>query len=101
MFQAIFNGIINLLATVIQIIVWPVNQIIVNLLPDLSAQISQVSDGLNTLFNGMGWALGFLPPGVLVVITFIITVEIAKHTIYVSTHTLIKVWNVFQKIKFW
>lgn len=101
MFKLIFNGIINLLATVIQVIVWPINTIIVNFLPDLSSQISQVSSGISTLFNGMGWALGFLPPGVLGVITFILTVEIAKHTIFVSTHTLIKVWNVFQKVKFW
>lgn len=101
MFKAIFSGIINLLATVIQIIVWPINQIIVNLLPDLSDQISQVSSGINTLFNGIGWSLGLLPPGVLAVLTFILTVEIAKHTIYLSTHTLIKVWNVLQKIKFW
>lgn len=101
MFKILFNGIINLLATVIQIIVWPVNQIIVNLLPDLSDKLSEVSSGINTLFNGMGWALGLLPPGVLGVLTFILSVEIAKHTIYLSTHTLIKVWNVFQKIKFW
>lgn len=101
MFKLIFNGIINLLATVIQIVVWPVNAIIVNALPDLTTQINQVSSGINTLFNGMGWSLGLLPPGILGVLTFILTVEIAKHTIYLSTHTLIKVWNVFQKIKFW
>lgn len=101
MFKLIFNGIINLLATVIQIVVWPVNAIIVNALPDLTTQINQVSSGINTLFNGMGWSLGLLPPGILGVLIFILTVEIAKHTIYLSTHTLIKVWNVFQKIKFW
>lgn len=101
MFKLIFNGIINLLATVIQIIVWPINTIIVNTLPDLTAKISLVSNGINSLFNGIGWALGLLPPTILGTLVFIISVEIAKHTIYLSTHTLIKVWNVLQKIKFW
>lgn len=101
MFQALFNIIINLLATVIQLICWPINALITSTMPDLTAQINQVSNGLNDLFTGIGWALGLLPPGILGVLTFILGVEIAKHTIFVSTHTLIKVWNVLQKLKFW
>lgn len=101
MFQALFNIIINLLATVIQLICWPINTLITSTMPDLTAQINQVSNGLGDLFTGIGWALGLLPPGILGVLTFILGVEIAKHTIFVSTHTLIKVWNVLQKLKFW
>lgn len=101
MFKLFFNGIINLLATVIQIIVWPINTIIVNTLPDLTSKITLVTNGINQLFNGIGWALGLLPPTILATLVFIISVEIAKHTIYLSTHTLIKVWNILQKIKFW
>lgn len=101
MFQALFNIIINLLATVIQLICWPINALITSTMPDLTAQINQVSSGLGGLFTGIGWALGLLPPGILGVLTFILGVEIAKHTIFVSTHTLIKVWNVLQKLKFW
>ena len=101
MIQAIFRFLLNLLATVIQIVVWPINAIIEATMPDLSNQIAQVTNGISSLFEGIGWALGFLPPGVLAVLLFMITVEIAKHTIFISTHTLIKVWNVLQKIKFW
>ena len=101
MFQALFNIIINLLATIIQIIVWPINLIISTTMPDLTAQINQVNEGLTTMFNGIGWALGLLPPGILGVLTFILGIEIAKHTIFISTHTLIKVWNLLQKLKFW
>ena len=101
MIQAIFRFLLNLVATIIQIIVWPINIAIESAMPDLSSQIEQVNSGISSLFEGIGWALGFLPPGVLTVLLFMITVEIAKHTIFVSTHTLIKVWNVFQKIKFW
>lgn len=101
MIQAIFRFLLNLLATVIQIVVWPINAVIEATMPDLSNQIAQVNNGISSLFEGIGWALGFLPPGVLAVLLFMITVEIAKHTIFISTHTLTKVWNVLQKIKFW
>ena len=96
-----FNIIINLLASVIQIVTFPINAIITSTLPDLSTKIAQVNNGISSLFSGIGWALGLLPPGVLPVLTFIIGVEIAKHTIFTSTHALITVWNLFQKLKFW
>lgn len=101
MFKALFKLIINLLATVIQLICWPVNTLITNLLPDLSSKITQVTDTLNNVFNSITWALGLIPPVVTETILFILTIEIIKHTIYISTHTLVKVWNVLQKIKFW
>lgn len=101
MFKALFKIIINLLATVIQIVVWPINTVISNALPDLSDKILSVTNTLNTVFDSITWGLGILPPILVETLLFILLVEIAKHTIYVSTHTLIKVWNILQKIKFW
>lgn len=90
-----------MLASVIQIIVWPINSLITSALPDLSSKIEEVTNTLNTVFNSLGWALGLIPEPLLATLTFIIGVEIAKHTIYISSHSLISVWNVLQKIKFW
>lgn len=101
MAKAIFKFLLNLLATLIQIVVWPINQIFVAVLPDISDKITQVTSGINNLFTGMNWALGLLPPGVLPVLLFILTIEICKHTIWANSHMIIKVWNVLQKIKFW
>lgn len=101
MFKALFNIIINMIASVIQIIVWPINQIIVNVMPDVSDKILVVTNTLNSVFDAITWGLGLLPPFLVETLLFIVTIEIAKHTIFVSTHVLIKVWNVFQKIKFW
>ena len=101
MIQAIFKFLLNILATLVQVVVWPINQIIVNALPDLSDKITQVTNGFNTLFSGIGWALGILPSSVLSVLIFIVSVEIIKHTIFLSTHTLTKLWTILQKIKFW
>ena len=101
MFSAIINFFLNLVATLIQVILIPINLIITNVFPDLSSQVSQVSNGISELFSGIGWALGVLPPGVLPVLLFIITIEICKHTIWANAHMIVKVWNVLQKIKFW
>lgn len=101
MIKALFKVILNLLASAIQIIVWPINTLITNTMPDLSSKILLVTNQLNTVFDSLTWALGLLPPIVIETLLFIVAIEIAKHTIYISTHTLIKVWNVLQKIKFW
>ena len=101
MFKALFNIIINLLATVIQIAVLPINAIITSALPDLSDKITEVTNTFNSVFTSISWALSLVPPQIISTLLFILTIEIAKHTIYVSTHTLIKIWNLFQKLKFW
>ena len=101
MFKALFNIIINLLATVIQIAVLPINSIITNTMPDLSSKIGEVTSTFNSAFTSISWALSLVPDQIISTLLFILTIEIAKHSIYVSTHTLIKVWNLFQKLKFW
>lgn len=101
MIQAIFRFLLNLLASTIQVIVWPVNQLFVTLLPDVSNKIIEVNNGISNLFSGIGWALSLLPPGILPTLIFILGVEIAKHTIWANSHMIIKVWQVLQKIKFW
>lgn len=101
MFKALFNIIINMLASVIQIVCWGPNQLITATLPDLSAKITFVTDNIGSIFNSISWGLGLLPTAVVEVLLFIVLVEIAMHTIFKSTHGLLKVWNVLQKIKFW
>lgn len=101
MFKKLFTIIINLMATIIQIIALPINSYITTYLPDISTKLTQVSTTITGMFNGLNWALGLVPDSVVEVLLFIVTVEIAKRTIYVSTHVLLKVWEVFQKIKFW
>lgn len=101
MFKGLFKIIFNLLGTIVQTICIIPNTIILNTMPDLSGKLLKVTGTIEHLFDGLGWALGLIPTPVTEVLLFIITIEIAKHTIYVSTHTLIKIWNLVQKIKFW
>lgn len=101
MFKALFNIILNLLATVIQLVCWPINSVIEATLPDLSSKIEEVTTAIASIFNTITWALGLLPESLIEILLFIVTIEIAKHTIFKSTHVITKVWNVLQKVKFW
>lgn len=101
MFKLIIELLINLIATVVQLIMTPFNLLITTALPDVSSKITQVANGIPGIINYLNYGLGLIPPGVSTVILFILTCEIAKHTIFTSTHVLLKVWNILQKIKFW
>lgn len=99
--SALFNFILGLVATVIQIIVSPINALIVSALPDLAQGLTAVSDGITTLFSIFNWALDLIPPVLLWTFAFCYGIRLAVTTISISTHTLVKVWNILQKIKFW
>lgn len=101
MFKALFNVILNMLASIIQLVCWPINSIITSTMPSVSDKILSITNTLNTVFDSITWGIGLLPGIVIETLLFILLVEIAKHTIYISTHGLIKVWNLIQKIKFW
>lgn len=101
MFKALFNIILNMLGTLVQLVTYPINAVITSTLPDLSSKITEVTGTLSTVFDAITWGLGLLPGSIITTLLFILTVEIAKHTIKISTHTLIKVWNLIQKVKFW
>lgn len=99
--SALFDFILNLVATAIQIVVWPLNQLISSAIPDLAQGLAAVSTGFSTLFSIFDWVLALVPPPLLWTFAFCYGLRLAVTTISISTHTLVKVWNVFQKIKFW
>lgn len=101
MFKLLFNGLTSILANLLSVICWPINQIIENILPNFSDKITYITDNLSGIFSGVTWAISILPPVVITTLIFILTLEVAKHTIFTSTHALVKVWNLIQKIKFW
>lgn len=101
MFKLLFNGITSILANLLSVICWPINQVIETILPDFSDKLTFITDNLSSVFSGVTWAISILPPVVITTLIFILTLEVAKHTIFTSTHALIKVWNLIQKIKFW
>ena len=83
MFKILFDIILNLVATLLQIILTPLNLIISNAFPNISDTITQTASSLVTMFDGMGWAIGLIPDSVKAVLITILGLEIAKHSAYV------------------
>lgn len=101
MFKALFNIIFNLLATLVQLVCLPLNTLIDNLLPDLAEKISYLTSKFPVVFQNLAWFVNILPTYTRTIFLFAINVIIVKYTIYMSVHAIIKVWNLFQKLKFW
>lgn len=99
--SGLFNFILGFIATVVQIVVLPVNLLITNSMPDLAQGLTAVGTGFQTLFNVFDWVLSLIPTPLLWVFAFCYGIRLTVVTLNISTHTLIKVWNVLQKIKFW
>ena len=101
MFKALFNIIFDLLATIVQIVMLPINTIVDNALPDLADKINYLTSNFPTLFQNINWFINILPTYTRSILLFAIEVMIAKYTIYMGSRLIVKVWNLFQKLKFW
>lgn len=101
MLKLILDFLLNLVATLVQIITLPINLIISNALPDISNTLLDITNGLSTLFDSMTWAVGILPPMFVEFLLILLTIEIAYQLIVKSTYGIGKIWRLLQKIKFW
>ena len=57
MFSALINFFLNLVASIIQVVLIPLNLIFTNVLPDLTSQINQVTNGMGLDFVETEWDL--------------------------------------------
>jgi len=99
--SAFFQLLMTLLMTAIQIISWPLNQLIVLAFPDISGSISTIQDNLINYIGFIPWVLTFLPPGVPAVLIGMLGVELLMLTVFRSSYFASKLWRIVQRIKFW
>lgn len=101
MFQALFNLILGLLSTILQIILLPFNTLLAQFLPDLSAQISSIVPAITDAMAFIPWVLSMIPSPIRSAIQFSLVLAIVKYSVSLVARNSTKVWNVIQKIKFW
>lgn len=105
MFSAIFDilisGILGLINALVQLVLLPFNLAFNTFLPDLSEHITGTSNGIETLFVGINWALSIIPKPFLAILVLIITIEIGKHFISISVLSFTKLFKMLKEIKFW
>lgn len=99
--SGLFNLILNLVATILQVILLPVNALFNNVFPDLSEYINLVVVGFSDAMSKLGWILSVIPQPVKTTLLFIFTIEVSIIVIMKSTKLTSKLWKLLQKIKFW
>ena len=103
MFKLLFNGILNVVKSLLGLILAPVNALVEGLFP--SSLTSAISN-FNTLINnyvvgGVSWFGNLLPPIFKGLVVMALTFIIGYYTVVWSYTAIIKIYNVIQKIKFW
>ena len=99
--EKIFNIVINLLGSLVQIICYPLNAMIVKLMPDLSLKIVEINNNVSTLFDSLIWGLGLIPGILKTTLILIVSMEIVRFNIYLSTRSVLAVVHIIKKLKFW
>lgn len=97
----LFDFILTLVMSTIQLICLPINALFNGLFPDFTSYIANIDNALNYAFNGLAWGLNLIPPLIRSTMLFIFTIELSLLVVMRSTHLISKVWKVLQKIKFW
>lgn len=98
---ALFNFILTIVMSIIQLICLPLNALFSNIFPSFSEKLEQIDNALATAYSGFSWAISIIPPNVRETLLFIFTIELSILVIMRSTYATSKVWKILQKLKFW
>lgn len=101
MFGKLFEIMIDLVASVIQLILMIPNSLITQYFPDIADTLTNLTNTLSTIFNGVAWAIGILPQSFITILLLIIGIEIAKFPIGMLLHSLANGFKLLKNIKFW
>ena len=99
--SALFTLILTLLATIMQILLLPINALFEGLFPDLTESINNVLAGFGTILGNLAWAVSLIPPMLGTALLLILAIEIALIVVLKSTRLTTKLWNLIQRIKVW
>lgn len=100
--KALLNGILNVITSLLNIFLLPINALIENIFPDMSSAISTFNNFINTYVGGtLSYFFSILPPIFRGLLVLWFTFVIAYYSVYYTYLAIIKIWSVIQKIKFW
>lgn len=102
MIKALINGILNLIISILDIVLIPINALFTNLFPDVSSMISTFNTFVNQYVGGgLSYFFSILPPVFRGLLITFITFVIAYYGVYYTYVGIKKIFDIIQKIKFW
>ena len=91
----------NAIVTVIQVVAYPLNQLLIDGFPSIATQLTNTADFLTQHLQALPYVLTFFPPGVVALLMFMLGVELLLMNVWQSSFFITKIWTIVQKIKFW
>lgn len=102
MAKAIFSVLLKFIKSVADLILTPVNALVVNLLPDLSSLISTFNAGVTQVIGpNLAFFGHLLPPNTRTLIIFYLGFLIVYFSISIGVHAILKIIHIIQRIKVW
>lgn len=102
MAKAIFSVFFKIIKAILNVVLLPINALIVNLFPDFSNMIISFNNGVQTYIgSGLGFFANLLPPTTKSLVLLYLTFLVSYYTITYSVHGIVKIFQIIKRIKFW
>lgn len=102
MAKAIFKVFFAIIKKIVDILMTPINLLVVNLFPNLSQIITTFTQASTRLLGGlMGFFAHLLPPTTRLVILLWLSVLISYYGILFTAHVVLKIIEIIKKVKVW
>lgn len=102
MINALLNGILSILQKAVEIVLTPINLLVSNLFPSLATYITAFDNFISTFFGGgVNWFLHMLPPNFRNLLAVYFVFLIAIQGIMWSYYAITRIYEIYQKVKFW
>lgn len=100
--KAIFTVLFKLIKSIADIILAPINLLVVNLIPDVSSLIGTFNTAVSRLLGtNLAFFAHLLPPITKNVILIYLGFLITFYTVVITAHAVLKVINIIKAIKIW
>lgn len=102
MAKAIFKVLLKFISSIVDIILIPIDALVLNAFPDLSAFISRFNYILDNIFDRvLPFFLNLIPPNTLNVLIVFLNTFILLYALAYSIHLTLKVIEIIKKLKIW
>lgn len=100
--KAIFKVLLKFIKGTADVILTPINLLVVNLIPDLSNVINIFNTAVNRYIGtNLGYFAHMLPPTAKMLILVYLGFLITYYTVTLTAHAILKVLNIIKAIKVW
>lgn len=102
MINAILNGLLNFIKSIISIILTPIDLLISGLFPNFSSQISTFNVVVTQYIGGgLNYFSSIIPPGTKTLIVIYLTFLLTLFGLSISIHAILRILKIVKNIKMW